>query len=86
MKVTTVSANIKYSQDTGKGAWKAVELGAEATVDPKDSWQLAQHQLYGELSQDRCPRRRPHPLRGGVVLRFSYARASRRPPSKVTVA
>ena len=50
MKVTTVSATIKYSLDTGHG-WKAVELGAEATLDAKDSWQAAQHQLYGELSQ-----------------------------------
>ena len=30
MKVTTISANIRYSQDTGHGAWKVVELGAEA--------------------------------------------------------
>ena len=28
MKVTSVTATIKYSQDTGKGAWKAVEIGA----------------------------------------------------------
>ena len=28
-----------------------MELGAEATLDAKDSWQAAQHQLYGELSQ-----------------------------------
>ena len=51
MKVERVTATIKYSQDTGKGAWKAIELGAEATVDAKDTWQQAQHQLYGELSQ-----------------------------------
>lgn len=51
MKVDRVTATIKYSQDTGKGAWKAIELGAEATVEVKDNWQTAQHQLYGELSQ-----------------------------------
>ena len=51
MKVERVTATIKYSQDTGKGAWKAVELGAEATIDANDSWQVSQHQLYGELSQ-----------------------------------
>ena len=51
MKVTTISANIRYSQDTGHGAWKVIELGAEATIDAKDSWQQAQQQLYGELSQ-----------------------------------
>ena len=50
MKVTTVTATIKYSLDTGHG-WKAVELGAEATLDAKDTWQTAQRQLYGELSQ-----------------------------------
>ena len=50
MKVDRVTATIKYSLDTGHG-WKAVELGAEATLDPKDTWQDAQHRLYGELSQ-----------------------------------
>ena len=50
MKVDRVTATIKYSLDTGHG-WKAVELGAEATMDAKDSWQVAQQQLYGELSQ-----------------------------------
>ena len=39
MKVDKVTATIKYSQDTGKGAWKAVELGAEATIDANDAWQ-----------------------------------------------
>jgi len=28
MEVNKISANIRYSQDTGKGAWKVVELGA----------------------------------------------------------
>ncbi len=51
IKLTTVSANIRYCKDTGNRAWKAVELGAEATLDAKDTWQAAQHQLYGELSQ-----------------------------------
>ena len=34
MKVEKVSANIRYSQDTGHGAWKVIEIGAEGTVDP----------------------------------------------------
>jgi hypothetical protein len=50
MKVTTVSASVRYSQDTGKGAWKVVELGAEATLDPKETWTDAQATLYHELS------------------------------------
>ena len=49
MKVTTVTATIKYSQDTGKGAWKAVEIGADATVDAAETWQQAQASLYHQL-------------------------------------
>jgi hypothetical protein len=51
MKVTTVSANIRYSQDTGKGAWKAVEIGAEATVDQRERWDTALASLYADLGQ-----------------------------------
>ncbi|MBM3941731.1 MAG: hypothetical protein FJ316_02180 [SAR202 cluster bacterium] len=51
MKVTTVSANIRYSRDMGQGAWKVVELGAEATLDAKDDWQTAQAGLYQQLGQ-----------------------------------
>ena len=29
MEVNKISATIRYSQDTGKGSWKVVELGAE---------------------------------------------------------
>ena len=36
MKVERASATIKYSQDTGHGAWKAVEIGAEASVDDRE--------------------------------------------------
>ena len=49
MKVTTVSANIRYSQDTGHGAWKVVELGAEATVGQRENWTEAQAALYRQL-------------------------------------
>jgi hypothetical protein len=49
MKVTTVSANIRYSQDTGKGAWKAVEIGAEATVEQRERWDTALASLYADL-------------------------------------
>lgn len=50
MKVTTVSANIRYSRDSGQGAWKVVELGAEATLDGED-WKKAQANLYADLGQ-----------------------------------
>ena len=36
MKVEKVSATIRYSQDTGKGAWKVIELGAEASVSDRE--------------------------------------------------
>ena len=36
MKVDRITAQIRYSQDTGHGVWKAVEIGAEATVDGKE--------------------------------------------------
>ena len=51
MKVTTVSAAIRYSQDTGHGAWKVVELGAEATVGEREKWAEAQVELYHQLGQ-----------------------------------
>ncbi len=51
MKITTVSANIRYSKDIGQATWKVVELGAEASVDTGEEWQAAQTQLYTELGQ-----------------------------------
>ena len=51
MKVDRVTATIKYSQDTGHGAWRAVEVGAEGSVDAKENWQVAQASLYGQLSK-----------------------------------
>ncbi len=36
MEVNKISANIRYSQDTGKGAWKVIELGAEATISDRE--------------------------------------------------
>ena len=49
MKVTNVSANIRYPQDTGKGAWKVVEVGAEGTIRPGESWETAQASRYHKL-------------------------------------
>ena len=50
MIVTTISATIRYSQDTGHGAWKVVELGAEASVSDREHWKMAQSELYHQLS------------------------------------
>jgi len=49
MKVEKVSATIRYSQDTGKGAWKVIELGAEASVSDREHWRQCQSELYYQL-------------------------------------
>ena len=50
MIVTTISATIRYSQDTGKGAWKVIELGAEASISDREHWKQAQSELYCQLT------------------------------------
>jgi hypothetical protein len=50
MRVDRVTTNVRFSQDSGKGSWKSVELGAEATVDPEEDWALAQQGLYARLA------------------------------------
>ena len=50
MKVTTISGTIRYSQDTGKGAWKVIELGAEASISDREHWKQAQSKLYYQLT------------------------------------
>jgi hypothetical protein len=51
MKVDQVTATVRYSQDSGKGAWKSLEIGAEATIAPNEDWHTAQERLYSELGQ-----------------------------------
>jgi hypothetical protein len=51
MRIDRVTATVRYSQDSGKGAWKSVELGAEATVDDRENWREAQANLYQQLGQ-----------------------------------
>ncbi len=51
MKIDRISANIRYSQDSGKGAWKALELTAEASLTPNENWQTAQADLYADLAK-----------------------------------
>jgi hypothetical protein len=50
MNVHIVSANIRYSAEA-KGAWRTIELGAEAAVAPNEDWHIAQEQLYHRLGQ-----------------------------------
>jgi hypothetical protein len=49
MRVDRVTAVLRYSAEA-KGAWRTVELGAEATVDPEEDWALAQQGLYTRLT------------------------------------
>jgi hypothetical protein len=49
VKVTTISANLRFSKDIGHGAWKVIEIGAEANIDPREDWQSAQAALYQQL-------------------------------------
>jgi hypothetical protein len=51
MNVNKVTAVIRYSQDTGKGAWKSLELGIEASISEREDWQEAQAVLYGQLAR-----------------------------------
>lgn len=50
MEVNKISANIRYSQDSGKGSWKVVELGAEASIGERDNWKESQSELYHQLT------------------------------------
>ena len=49
MKITTISAHVRYSKPMGDGSYKTVELGAEATLTAQDKWTEAQASLYQEL-------------------------------------
>ena len=51
MKIDRIKATVRYSQDTGKGAWKSVEVGAEGSVDERERWDAALAHLYSELGQ-----------------------------------
>jgi hypothetical protein len=49
MKVTTVSASVRFSKAIGEGQHKTVELSAEAALDGQETWTEAQANLYQEL-------------------------------------
>ena len=50
MKVEKISAVVRYSQDTGKGAWKVIELGAEGSISEREDWKQSQAELYHTLT------------------------------------
>ena len=51
MKVKKISANVRYSKAIRPGAYKTVELSAEASVDANESWEDAQAELYNDLGR-----------------------------------
>ena len=50
MKITTISASVRFSKAIQPGCYKTIELTAEAEVMPKEDWHEAQSQLYDQLS------------------------------------
>jgi hypothetical protein len=50
MKVDRVTATLRYSAEA-RGAWRSLEIGAEATVAPDEDWHTAQASLYQQLAQ-----------------------------------
>ena len=51
MKITTVSASVRYSKAIQSGEYKTIELSAEATLEPQEAWIEAQASLYADLGQ-----------------------------------
>ena len=51
MKITTISASVRYSNGTKGGPFTTIELGAEAALSPNEQWQEAQAKLYQDLGQ-----------------------------------
>ena len=49
MKVTTITASVRFSGSVGESRFKTIELSAEATVDAEQTWTVAQARLYHQL-------------------------------------
>jgi hypothetical protein len=50
MKVTGVSASIRYSKSLEPGEHKTMELTAEGSIESDDDWHQAQQGLYTSLT------------------------------------
>jgi len=50
MNVQTITVNLRASRPGKDGAWKTVEVGAQASLEPWETWQQSQAALYGELA------------------------------------
>lgn len=51
MKITTISASVRYSNGSRGKAFTTIELSAEADVAANEDWKAAQAKLYQELGQ-----------------------------------
>jgi hypothetical protein len=52
MHAQNISVSIRYAADTGAGAWKTIEVGAEATLsNSSEDWAASQRELYSRLSE-----------------------------------
>jgi hypothetical protein len=52
MRVTKVNVAVRFSKEMRDGAWKSIELGAEATLDEGESREEATNALYTDLTAD----------------------------------
>jgi len=50
MQVTKLTLTLRYSKELTDGAWKSIEVGAEAVPSEEQSWQAQQRELYAELA------------------------------------
>jgi hypothetical protein len=51
MEIQTITVHVRYSKPMTDGAFKTVELGAEASLSPGDDYHEAQVSLYHELGE-----------------------------------
>lgn len=51
MKITTISASVRFSKAIQPGCYKTIELSAEADVAPRENWHEAQATLYADLGE-----------------------------------
>ena len=51
MKITAVSASVRFSKALGDASHKTIGLSVEASLDAEDAWRQAQSQLYADLGQ-----------------------------------
>jgi hypothetical protein len=52
MRVTKVNIAVRFSKEMRGGAWKSIELGAEATLGKGETREQATDALYAELTDD----------------------------------